>query len=284
MKLFKHTICYLCFIIAIFSLPIFAAPESKLIPFWNHSDENNSNPIDHSLWQSVLNQHLKRSNTSGVNLVDYANLKKNSIALNTYLTQLQQLDPRQFSRAEQKAFWINLYNASTVKLIVENYPISSILKIKSALFSFGPWNKKWITVAEQPLSLNDIEHGILRPIWQDNRIHYAVNCASFSCPNLSPKAFTKATTEDMLNSLAQEYINHPRGLKIQGSTIVFSSIYDWYKVDFGNSNNGLIEHWQQFAKPELLKQLKEIVTLDSFKLDHQYDWRLNELVVSEADD
>lgn len=120
--------------------------------------------------------------------------KEDKTLLNDYLDQLSKLDPREFNRQEQYAYWVNLYNALTVKLILDNYPVASITKL-GGLFSFGPWDEKVFTVAGQTLTLNDIEHRILRPIWKDPRTHYAVNCASLGCPNLQSQAFTAQNTE-----------------------------------------------------------------------------------------
>ena len=112
-------------------------------------------------------------------------------------------------------YWINLYNAFTVHLILEHYPQDSIVDIRYGFFDFGPWDEKLLQIEDEEVSLNDIEHRILRPIWKDPRLHYALNCASLGCPNLQPESFYPGNVESLLNSRARDYINHPRGLRFE---------------------------------------------------------------------
>ena len=138
---------------------------------------------------------------------------RNKRRLNSYVAGLTAIPISRYNRSEQRAYWINLYNALTVKLVLEHYPIGSIrdIDISPGLFADGPWKRKLVEVENEVLSLNDIEHRILRPIWRDPLIHYAVNCASVGCPNLLTMAFTAANTDDLLNAAALDYINSPRG-------------------------------------------------------------------------
>jgi hypothetical protein len=255
----------------IWSSLLSAAPQAELIQFWNTSNEASRAKIDHRAWQSLLDRYLD-ANQSGVNRFDYAKLKANAAdkgKLKGYLKSLMKLDPRTYSKAEQKPYWINLYNALTVHLIVNRYPIESIKKI--GWFGLGPWDKELVKIQGKKLTLNNIEHGILRPIWRDNRIHYAVNCASFGCPNLASKAYTAANTERLLEAGAKAYVNHPRGVQFKNGKLLVSSIYHWYEVDFGGNNAGLIKHLQEYAQPALAKRLRGYKGV----IDHDYDWRLN---------
>ncbi|MBL4826512.1 MAG: DUF547 domain-containing protein [Spongiibacteraceae bacterium] len=250
-----------------------AAPTAELLSFWVSSNEKNDQGIDHSAWQATLDHYLISEHSSGINRFDYKRVSRaDKKRLADYLLMMQKLDPRHYAKATQKAYWINLYNALTVKLILDHYPVSSITEISEGFFSFGPWDDKVITLQGQALSLNDIEHGILRPQWKDNRIHYAVNCASMSCPNLSALAFTANNTENLLEQSASDYINHSRGVKFENGKLVVSSIYHWYKIDFGNSDASLLLHLQQYAKAAL----KEELTQYQGKLDHDYSWVLNQ--------
>ena len=155
--------------------------------------------------------------------------------------------------AEQQAYWINLYNALTVQVILDHYPVDSIrdIDISPGFFADGPWGKKLLVVDGEEVSLDDIEHRILRPIWQDLRIHYAVNCASIGCPNLQPEAFTAENADRLMDEGARAYIGHPRGASVDRGKLTVSSIYKWFKADFGGSDVGVIDHLQQFAEPEL---------------------------------
>lgn len=120
--------------------------------------------------------------------------------------------------------------------------------------------------------MNNIEHDILRPIWNDNRIHYAVNCASLGCPNLASQAYTAANMERLLEKSATDYVNHPRGVQFQiNGKLLVSSIYCWYNVDFGSTNDNVITHLRKYAKPELANRLRGY----KGSIAHHYNWDLN---------
>lgn len=250
-----------------------AAQEAEVIPMWDAADETSNTVIDHGPWQALLDVYLKTGHTSGVHRFDYGALKANAAdrgKLSAYLKSLAGIDPRTLSRDEQMAYWINLYNALTVFVIVPRYPVDSIKEIKSGIIDFGPWNLELFPLQGVKLTLNHIEHGILRPIWKDPRIHYAVNCASIGCPNLNPEAYRADNLERLLEQGASDYINHPRGAQVTGGKLVVSSIYDWFKEDFGGTDAGVFAHLKQYARPELLDMLE---SHDSF--DDEYDWSLN---------
>jgi len=254
-----------------------AAKSAELIPMWNVSDESSTTTVDHQPWQDILNGYLQTNHPSGIYRFDYAALKANADdrqKLGSYLKSLAEVDPRTLAKSEQMAYWINLYNALTIFVVVPRHPVDSIKEIKSGLIDFGPWNLSLISVQGQSegekLTLNQIEHGILRPIWQDPRIHYAVNCASLGCPNLSPEAYRSDNLERLLEQGAKDYINHPRGAQVVDGELLVSSIYDWFKEDFGDSDAGVLAHLTQYAEPELAAALADF---DSFSDD--YDWSLN---------
>ncbi len=261
---------------ALVSLTLHAAPESELIPFWNASDESNKSHINHDVWQATLDKYLVL-HESGINRFDYAALKstpQDVAKLNTYLNRLQALDPRTYARREQKAYWINFYNALTVKIVTDAYPVDSIKAIHEGWMPrSGPWGDIHAHVLDKPLTLDNIEHGILRPIWQDARIHYAVNCASLGCPNLAPKAYTSANLNTLLEQGARSYVNHVRGVDVvDADFLVISSIYDWFIADFGDSEKAVIEHLIEYASDGLADQLRNF----SGAIDYAYDWDLNQ--------
>ena len=261
------------------------AAASEWTAFWSERDDANQEQVDHRAWQSILDTYLRTDSsapaddratpTSGVNLFDYAALKGNAAdreRLAGYLTSLQALDPRRLSAAEQMAYWINFYNALTVRVVVDDYPVDSIWEIHEGWLDTGPWDDVHAQVAGRDLTLNDIEHRILRPIWRDERIHYAVNCASLGCPNLAPKAYAAATLEEQLEQGAADYVNHPRGASLIDGELVVSSIYDWYEEDFGDSEAAVIKHLLKYADAELAAQLRSY----DRGLDYEYDWSLND--------
>jgi len=216
---------------------------------------------------------LTPGDNGNINRFSYSRVSNTDKALlSGYLDDMQALDPRGYNRAVQKSYWVNLYNALTVDLVLDNYPTPSITKLGDKFFSFGPWDDKVATVNGQALTLNDIEHGILRPIWKDNRIHYAVNCASFSCPNLSKNAYNETNMDSLLSEAARNYVNHPRAVALTGSTLTVSSIYKWYKDDFGGTNQSLLAHLVGYADEGLKEKLKNY----QGKIEYDYDWALNE--------
>ncbi len=251
-------------------------PEAQEIPEWTASDDSNSASIDHGPWQEILQDYIG-PDASGVNLFDYAALAaspSDAEKLAGYLESLESIDPRDYARREQFAYWVNFYNALTVKVVLDAYPVESILDIHQGIIPLtGPWGDVHANVAGQDLTLDEIEHGILRPIWQDDRIHYAVNCAAYSCPNLIPTAFTAANTEVLLQAGARDYVNSPRGVDaVADDFIVLSSIYDWYAEDFGGTEAAVIERLITYADSELA------AFLGGFEgaIEYNYDWSLNE--------
>ncbi len=253
---------------------LFSAPKSDLWERWTAHDDNAIATIDHAAWTEFLSAYLE-THPDGVNRVRYAAVTSaDRERLEDYVDSLTATAISNYSRVEQRAYWINIYNALTVKLVLDHYPVASIrdIDISPGLFSIGPWDKKLVTVEREALSLNDIEHRILRPIWNDPRIHYAVNCASIGCPNLMPMAFTAQNSEVLLERGAREYVNHPRGVEIVNGKPIASKIYDWFKPDFGDSDREVLAHLSRYAEPSLQKQLSGFARVGGYR----YDWALNE--------
>ena len=251
-----------------------AAAKPELWAKWQQNDARNRQKIDHHVWGQFLKKYLVAPHPSGINRVRYAMVApEDRAALKNYLTMLQRLTISSYNRAEQKAYWINLYNALSVDLVLSRYPVASIrdINISPGFMVRGPWAAKLLTVEEERLSLDDIEHRILRPIWKDNRVHYAISLASLGSPNLQPEAYTGDNTEALLEKAAREFVNHPRGVQIKNGRLKVSSIYVWYDADFGGSAQGLMEHWQDYAEGALADALSKY----SGGLEHDYDWRLN---------
>ncbi len=257
----KHIALILSLFISTLS---YAAPKAELWSYWTKSNEQSRRSISHSKWQNFLDNYVV---TQGENtLVRYGSVSEaDKQALKSYLSDLSQLDPRSYSKAEQYAYWVNLYNALTVDLILNNYPVKSITKL-GGLFSFGPWGDDVVVVNGKSLSLNDIEHRILRPIWQDPRTHYAVNCASIGCPNLQPTAFNGNNQEVLLEQAATSFINSSKGVNSASDNIILSSIYEWFAVDFGD-HAALEAH---------LKSYRPTLSIEIKKATYDYDWALND--------
>ncbi len=250
------------------------APQAERWPLWDASNPASATRVDHAAWDRFLGSYVVADHPSGINRVRYADVTPvDRKGLKAYVAQLQAVKVRGLNRAEQQAYWINLYNALTIDVMLDHYPVASIMEvnISPGLLSRGPWGKKMATVEGQELALDDIEHRILRPIWKDPRVHYSVNCASLGCPNLQPRAFTADNTDTLLDQGARAYVNHPRGVTVKDGKVVVSSIYIWFQTDFGGDDAGLLAHLRRYADEGLRRQLDGATRIS----DHTYDWQLN---------
>ncbi len=262
--------------VLVFTLPSVtapAAPKAELWERWTAHDAASTATIDHSVWNRFLKTNLIHGG-DGINRLGYGRVTAaDRKALAHYLDALAAVPISRYTRDAQLAYWINLYNALTVKTILVNYPVKTIrdIDISPGWFSDGPWGKKLVEVEGRSLSLDDIEHRIQRPIWRDARIHYAVNCASFGCPNLAPMAYSAEFIGRRLTEAARAYINHPRGAAIDGGRLYVSKIYEWFVEDFGGDERGVLDHLRRYAEPGLARRLARFAAIDGYR----YDWALN---------
>lgn len=209
----------------------------------------------HSNWNQLLQTYV---NSKGV--VNYSNWKGNMTGLNDYITELGADAPdKSWSRSEKMAYWMNLYNAATIKLILDNFPVKSIMDINNS----KPWDKKWIKVGANTYSLNQIENDIIRPRFDDGRIHFAINCAAKSCPPISNKAFTASNVDSSLTRLTKSFINNVAFNKISANQLELSNIFNWYAKDFGDVKT-------------FIGQYTEVAINADAKVSFiEYDWALN---------
>ncbi len=250
-----------------------AAPKSDLWEVWTHYDSAATRVIDHQAWERFLATHLVPG-ADGVNRVAYGRVAgADKQALESYIQGLAATPIGAYGRSEQLAYWINLYNALTVKVVLDHYPVDSIrdIDISPGFFADGPWDRKLVEIKGEQVSLNDIEHRILRPIWRDPRIHYAVNCASLGCPNLARSAYTGDNVESLLTIAAGDFVNHERGVRLVDRRLVVSSIYSWFQDDFGADEREVIAHLRRYAAPDLAQRLAKVTAIDD-----DYDWTLND--------
>lgn len=264
----------------VFAGTAFAAPRSDLWDRWLAHDPQSRAAVDHGAWDRFLQRRVQPG-PGGINRISYRAVSAAGRGgLKAYIGRLSDLRIGRYSRGEQFAFWVNLYNAVTVDLVLDRYPVASIrdIDLSPGPFADGPWRRKLVSVEGIDLSLNDIEHRILRPIWRDPRIHYAVNCASVGCPDLIPAAFTGTNSEALLEAAARAYVNHPRGARMAGGKLMLSSLYRWYLADFGDEA-GVVAHVKRYADPKLAEAID---SLQRFS-DGGYDWRLADAGVSQAE-
>ena len=248
------------------------APKKDPWPRWGVHDPGSQITVDHAGWDRILDRYLKTDET-GLNRLDYVSLNNTGRGeLDEYIAHLARQAVSDLRRDEQLAYWVNLYNALTVRTVAEAYPVDSIrdIDISPGLFSDGPWGRKLVTVEGVQLSLNDIEHRILRPLWDDPRIHYALNCAAVGCPNLAKEAYTGAGIDRQLDAGARGYVNSPPGVWFNAGKLWVSSIYAWFQDDFGGDDAGILTHLRQYARTDLRARLQGVTRI----YGHDYDWGL----------
>ncbi len=220
--------------------------------------------VDNSLFDALLKSHVKSGR------VDYKGFKNDENKLDQYLEILEHTNVNKLSRNDRFAFYINAYNAWTIKLILTGYPgITSIKEL--ARWPNTPWKKKICRINGEVISLDDIEHKILRPAFEDPRVHFAINCASISCPPLRPEPYTGTILEQQLDDAAQSFINNPEQNFLDGKKLYASRIFKWFSNDFKNDIVGFfITHAQGNFKKELAREK------DKIKIKYlKYDWSLN---------
>lgn len=230
-------------------------------------------PVDHGQWAAFLAAYVS-TREDGINVVDYGGVSEaDRQSLKSYIAQLEATDPTTLDGDEAFAYWVNLYNAVTIDVVLDHYPVGSIRDIRTGLRA-GPWKRELVTVNGEALTLDNIEHDILRVFWKDERVHYAVNCASIGCPNLATKPYSGTQLDPMLDAAAKAYINHPRGARFEADgDLVVSKIYRWFDEDFGNSEMGVITHLRRYADDELRDRLSNTTSIRSY----EYDWSLNDV-------
>lgn len=226
----------------------------------------------HADWTRLLKAYVK-AGSDGITRVDYAGLAASTgdrKALDLYIARFAETDLSAKTDANFAA-WANLYNAATVRHIVERYPVKSIRDG----YLVGPWKEVMVRAGRQDVSLDAIEHKILRKVWGTPEVHYAINCASYSCPNLPPKAWEAGTLKKELDAAARAYVNHPRGVSVTARGLTVSEIYNWFETDFGGSKASVVEHLLKYADPILAEKIRAKPKI----LRYQYDWSLNDAAI-----
>lgn len=209
------------------------------------------------LWDGLLQAHVNRDG-----VVDYKAMKEDPSFERCVEAFSNMALPANWNAQQRMAYWINVYNVFTVKLILDNYPVKSINDIKD------PWKKKFITLDGESYSLNQIENEILRPKFKDARIHFAVNCASFSCPKLNNRAFFGHSLDKVLSQLTRDFVNDPKRNTISASKAEVSKIFEWYAEDFTRNGQTLVSWLNRYSQVKI----DESTTVTYMK----YDWSLNE--------
>lgn len=220
--------------------------------------------VDHGIYAELLSKYVKKG------VVDYQGFKSEEARLDQYLKTLEKVNSGKLSRNDQFAFYANAYNAWTIKLILSGYPgIRSIKDLGS--FYQSPWKKKIVRLDGDIVSLDHIEHDILRPRFKDARVHFAINCAAFSCPPLSSEPYIGSRLEQHLDDSTRKFINNPKSNYIKGMTLHVSKIFKWFKADFNDDIIGFIIKYATGDFKNELENKKNVLKIKYLP----YDWSLN---------
>ena len=220
--------------------------------------------VDNGLYAKLLEKYVQNGT------VDYQGFKNEEAKLDQYLKVLEEIDTKKLSRDEQFAFYVNAYNAWTIKLILTGYPGIKSIKDLGSIFK-NPWKKKIARIDADIITLDNIEHDILRPGFKDPRVHFAVNCASKGCPPLRPEPYRADILEQQLDEMTQAFINDSRRNRLEGRTLYVSSIFKWFSEDF---NNDVVGFFLKYAQGDLKKKLEKSKSNIQVKY-LGYDWSLN---------
>jgi hypothetical protein len=220
--------------------------------------------VDHGIYGELLKKHV------GAGKVNYAGFKSDEAQLDRYLKQLEKVDAAGLSRHEQFAFYVNAYNAWTIKLILSGYPGIKSIKDLGGLFQ-SPWKKKFVKIDGRVLTLDDVEHNILRPRFGDPRVHFAINCAAKSCPPLLSEPFRGDILDRQLNKATRSFLNNPTSYLLEGNELYVSRIFKWFAEDF---KDGVFSFYLKYTTGDLKKELE--IKQDKIRVKYlAYDWSLN---------
>lgn len=218
--------------------------------------------VSHEAWNELLQKYV-----DPYGKVDYASFKEDEKSLDEYLDLLSKNHPRPFWKVdEQKAYWINAYNAFTIKLVLKNYPLKSIMDIKEN--GKNAWNIPFIEIGGKKYTLDYIEKTMLLGQFNDSRIHFVVNCSAVSCPPLKNKAYTADRLEIELRLQARSFINDNRFNSLSKNHVQISEIFNWYKDDFLKEESS-IQIYLNKNTPHLE------ISKDATITYHTYNWSLN---------
>lgn len=241
-------------------VPVKAEPiKTKSKKISNEKEEKKVVKIrpDHSIWDQLTKKYVSSSGK-----VNYRGFKSNITKIEEYLAHLQKIYPKKdWTKNEKLAYWFNLYNASTIHLVASSYPVKSIKNINSG----KPWDKKFIKSGSKVYSLNQIENTIVRPNFNEPRLHVAFNCAAISCPKLLKGAFYPSRLNYQLETLSKNWINDSSKNKIEADKIAVSKIFQWYAVDF---KKGIIPFINRYA----FTKANESANIQYL----EYNWKLND--------
>ena len=220
--------------------------------------------VDNSIFADLLGKYVNQGQ------VDYDGLKREESRLDAYLKILSEVDPDALERDDRFAFYVNAYNAWTVKLILTRYPDLKSIKDLGSLFR-SPWKKKIVRIDGNVISLDNVEHDILRPDFKDPRVHFAINCAAFSCPPLRSEPYEGGRIDAQLDDATRSFVNNPNRTYLKDGTLYVSKIFDWFGEDFDNDPYSFVVEYAEGDLKDRLQAGKGNIGVKYM----DYDWTLN---------
>lgn len=269
----KSMICVLLAAVCCVSVGARAATEMNLIKFWDDREPSSLIDLDHSRFEEFLQKYVVNNHPSGIARFDYLSVSQADFdKLEGYLTDMQFMEPRQLTEAEAKAFWINLYNAATLHMVIQEFVNGNPSRIKARGVPVRRWRQNIITIAEQRLSLEDILHGVIRPLYRDPRVHYALMFCVLGSPDMSTTVFKGDNNEALLEELETKFLQQPRALRIEGDQLVLSSIFEDYDTDFAPSQTEFLTYLRENVTEEIASRMSGLT-----KVRYEFDTDVNTL-------
>jgi hypothetical protein len=248
------------------NLILFFVLPAMLIPITPHSWA--APKVDNRLYAELLAKHTREG------LVDYTSFKTDHPELKEYLAYLAGINPDELGRDDSFAYFINLYNAATIDLVLKNYPGIDSIKDIGGFFG-NPWKIEFIALKGNKVHLDHVEHEILRPAYQDPRLHFAVNCASLGCPPLHAKPFEGETLDTTLDELTRQIMADPAHTRLEGEDLYVSKVFDWFGEDWGKTKDK-VSFVQKYSSREQAGEIEKLGGRLNLKYS-EWDWTLNDL-------
>jgi hypothetical protein len=227
----------------------------------------------HAVWNRVVKKHV-----NAIGEVDYGALKSDRADLDAYVKWLGEVSPENKpalfpAKSDELAYYINAYNAFTTAGVVKSYPAKSVRDLGLV---FGFFRRDDYTMGGRKISLQDLENKIIRSDkYKEPRIHFAIVCASLSCPKLTPEAFTAANLERLLDAGARQFVNERRNVYVKDGVVTISEIFKWYEGDFKWTASSALEFAKVYAAPDLKNALEKLPSKPQVKY-FDYDWAIND--------
>ena len=259
-KIKKWVGCLLFSVCLMVSAGSSATIPMKKIEFWDDSEPSSLIDLDHSAFENLLKKYVITDHPSGIARFNYTSVTQSDFEkLNEYLTYLQFMEPRQLTKAEAKAFWINLYNAATLNMVLQAFiDNGNVSKIMARGLPARRWRRDIVTIAQQEMSLEDILNGVIRPLYKDPRVHYAIFFCALGGPDMPTEVLRGDNNDALLDALEAQYLQQSRAARIEGNELVLSEMFDNYDIDFAPNQGALLNYLRDKVSAEVATSIDSV--------------------------